>query len=151
MTIGVCNMGTPKTMVIPNKDSTPDIKQLRTTIGIAGLPDSDIFNPDVISLADIVWTKQELPEANLISINGEFRVKENQDVSYKNIFWMTPEGYELFDGTVVIGQFVEIMHWTPLESQSLNALANVSGVIGWSNFGNIDANVYTINVTLRGI
>lgn len=128
-------------------EETP--KQIRTTIGISDIPDSDIFNADVIEKADLLWTKDELPEGNLVTVIGEFKIKETQASSYENIFWTTPKGFELFDTQVLRGQFVSIMQYTPLTNASLNALQEVDGILGWSNYGSISANYFTINVKLR--
>lgn len=124
----------------------PKITQIRTTIGVNGREDSSIFNPDVISNADLLWTKQELPEGNLVSVNGNFTVKTAQTDSYKNVFWTTPEGFELLDNFV---QFVPIMHWTPVTSSSLNPNVDVSGVKAWTNFASLSADVFMIDKTLR--
>lgn len=134
-----------------NFSQSSNITQIRTTIGVSGISDSKIFNSDVIVKADLLWTKQELPEGNLVLVVGEFEVKSDQTESYKNIFWTTPEGFELLDVSVVGGQFIEITHWTPVTSASLNAVTNVSGTLGWSNYASISKNAYTINATLRAI
>ncbi|MCS6723520.1 hypothetical protein NOM68_18485, partial [Proteus mirabilis] len=88
--------------------------QIRTTIGINGFLDSDIFNAEVIEKADLLWTKEELPEGNLVTVIGEFKVRETQASSYENLFWTTPKGFELFDTQVLRGQFVSIVQYTPL-------------------------------------
>lgn len=123
--------------------------QIRTTIGINGFLDSDIFNAEVIEKADLLWTKEELPEGNLVTVIGEFKVRETQASSYENLFWTTPKGFELFDTQVLRGQFVSIVQYTPLTNASLNALQEVDGVLGWSNYGSISANYFTINANLR--
>ena len=132
-------------------DSLEKLKptQIRTTIGISGIPDSDIFNADVIDKADLLWTKQELPEGNIVTITGEFKVKNAQATSYGNIFWTTPIGFELFDTQVLQGQFISIVQHYPVTSASLNALAEVGNVKGWSNYGSLPAGYFTINVPLR--
>lgn len=123
--------------------------QIRTTIGINGIADSDIFNAEVIEKADLLWTKEELPEGNLVTVVGEFKVKNAQSTSYENLFWTTPKGFEIFDTQVLKGQFVPIVQYYPVTNASLNALSEVAGVLCWSNYGSISANYFTVNVKLR--
>ncbi|AWN65801.1 hypothetical protein LL14B4_06260 [Lactococcus lactis subsp. lactis] len=129
----------------------PKITQIRTTVGISGMGDSDIFNKTVVSKADLLWTKYTMAGGNLILVTGEFQVVTAQTTSYTNLFWTTPKGFELMDVSVVSGQFVDIMQFSPLISASLNAMVKVNGTLGWSNYGSIPAGYYTINKTLRAI
>lgn len=129
----------------------PTITQLRTTVGINGIADSDIFNKTVVTKADLLWTKYTMAGGNLILVTGEFQVVTAQSTSYANLFWTTPKGFELMDVSVVSGQFVDIMQFSPLSNASLNAMVKVNGTLGWSNYGSIPAGYYTINKTLRAI
>ncbi len=42
-----------------------------------------------------------------------------------------------------------IVQYSPVTNASLNALSEVAGVLGWSNYGSISANYFTVNVKLR--
>lgn len=129
----------------------PKVTQIRTTVGIKDIADSDVFNKSVVSKADLLWTKYTITGGNLVLVTGEFQVITAQSTSYANLFWTTPKGFELMDVAVVAGQFVDIMQFSPLTNASLNAMVKVNGTVGWSNYGSIPAGYYTINKTLRAI